>query len=1039
MINVHKKRSVVLGGRLMGFCLLLLLIIQSPIVFGQTRVQISGTVTGEEGDLLSGVSIKTSDGSSTAATDDDGTFAIQVPANSVLVFSYLGYTTQEIAVGQSNQQVDVVLQIEQSALDEVVVVGYGTQRREAVTGSVASIGGDDLRDVPSANISQALQGRLPGVQMTQTSTRPGEGMQIRIRGSRSLTASNDPLLVLDGIPFAGDLQDIDPNSIKSIDVLKDASATAIYGSRGANGVILVTTERGVKGQDARISYSAFDGVKDVFSKFPMMNGPQFARLRAEAIRTSEELGVGAQYPNSADETEGEAAGVDTDWQDLLYETGRTMSHDLRISKGSERGNYSVGMGYFKDKGVLPTNEYSRISLRAAVDQEVGKYLRFGLTSNSSYSFRGGNQVGVGSALASSPLASPYDADGNLKRATFVSQDPWRVYTRQSIRDMKDLWLDESKTFGSYNNLYGEVSIPGVEGLKYRLNLGLNIRQTAGGTFTGIGVTSAIDPEAPSSARIDHSMTTDWAVENLLTYDRTFGGKHNFNVVALYSAQENRFNRSRISALDLPADHFQYYNLGFAQGEITINPDDQIYRKSGLISWMGRVMYDYDNRYMLSATLRSDASSVLAPGHQWHTYPAISAGWNIASESFMSDVTWLNQLKLRVGYGETSNQAVGPYGTLGRLSVRPYNFGDLGDESYQTGYYISELPNPSLGWEYTETWNFGLDFGLWGNRLTGTIEYYRQHTKDILLRVDLPNTTGVPSYLSNIGETENKGLELSLNGVIIESDEPDGFTWEAGINVYANRNKLLALTSGQERNEGNSWFVGYPINVIYDYEKIGLWQEGDPYLDILEPGGNVGMIKVKYAGEFDADGTPVRAIGAADRQILKYDPNFEGGFSTRFSYKRFDLGLVGTFKNGGLAISRLYGGSEYLNLLTGRRNNINVDYWTPENRDAKYPRPGGLSAADNQKYANTMSYFDGTYLKVRTITLGYNFERGNWMDKVGITALRLYATASNPFVMFSPYHRESGMDPETNSGGRLPVISTNAPSTRSYLFGLNLTF
>lgn len=1023
----------------MGFCLLLLLIIQSPIVFGQTRVQISGTVTGEEGDLLSGVSIKTSDGSSTAATDDDGTFAIQVPANSVLVFSYLGYTTQEIAVGQSNQQVDVVLQIEQSALDEVVVVGYGTQRREAVTGSVASIGGDDLRDVPSANISQALQGRLPGVQMTQTSTRPGEGMQIRIRGSRSLTASNDPLLVLDGIPFAGDLQDIDPNSIKSIDVLKDASATAIYGSRGANGVILVTTERGVKGQDARISYSAFDGVKDVFSKFPMMNGPQFARLRAEAIRTSEELGVGAQYPNSADETEGEAAGVDTDWQDLLYETGRTMSHDLRISKGSERGNYSVGMGYFKDKGVLPTNEYSRISLRAAVDQEVGKYLRFGLTSNSSYSFRGGNQVGVGSALASSPLASPYDADGNLKRATFVSQDPWRVYTRQSIRDMKDLWLDESKTFGSYNNLYGEVSIPGVEGLKYRLNLGLNIRQTAGGTFTGIGVTSAIDPEAPSSARIDHSMTTDWAVENLLTYDRTFGGKHNFNVVALYSAQENRFNRSRISALDLPADHFQYYNLGFAQGEITINPDDQIYRKSGLISWMGRVMYDYDNRYMLSATLRSDASSVLAPGHQWHTYPAISAGWNIASESFMSDVTWLNQLKLRVGYGETSNQAVGPYGTLGRLSVRPYNFGDLGDESYQTGYYISELPNPSLGWEYTETWNFGLDFGLWGNRLTGTIEYYRQHTKDILLRVDLPNTTGVPSYLSNIGETENKGLELSLNGVIIESDEPDGFTWEAGINVYANRNKLLALTSGQERNEGNSWFVGYPINVIYDYEKIGLWQEGDPYLDILEPGGNVGMIKVKYAGEFDADGTPVRAIGAADRQILKYDPNFEGGFSTRFSYKRFDLGLVGTFKNGGLAISRLYGGSEYLNLLTGRRNNINVDYWTPENRDAKYPRPGGLSAADNQKYANTMSYFDGTYLKVRTITLGYNFERGNWMDKVGITALRLYATASNPFVMFSPYHRESGMDPETNSGGRLPVISTNAPSTRSYLFGLNLTF
>jgi len=1044
---IYKTRIAAVGGKLVGFCLLLLLIFHSPLAVGQTGVRISGTVSGDDGVPLSGVSIRTSDGSASTSTDNDGQFMIQAPANSALVISYLGYTTQEITVGGSDQQLTVTLQTEASTLDEVVVVGYGTQRKEAVTGSVASISGDVMREVPSANITQALQGRLPGVQMTQTSTRPGAGMQIRIRGTRSLTASNDPLLVLDGIPFAGSINDIDPNSIKSIDILKDASATAIYGSRGANGVILVTTHRGQKGQEARISYNAFDGVKNAFSKFPMMNGPQFARLRAEALRTAEELGRGATYPNSSDESD----DVNTDWQDLLYQTGRTMSHDLNVSKGSEKGNYSIGMGYFNDKGVMPTNAYSRISLRAAVDQEAGKYFRFGLTSNSSYGFTEGNQVGVGDALGSSPLASPYDTDGNLKRATFASQDVYKVWTKETIRDVRDLWLSETKTLGSYNNIYGEVKVPGVEGLQYRLNLGLNVRQTAGGSFTGIGVTNPTDPNAPSGASINHSLTTNWAIENLLTYDRTFAGKHSVNVVALYSAQENRYNSSAISAIDIPADHFQYYNLGFAEGEVTINPADQGYSKSGLVSWMGRVMYAYDDRYMLSATLRSDASSVLAPGHKWHTYPAISAGWNIANESFMANNAWLNQLKLRVGYGETSNQAVGPYATLGRLNTRPYNFGDVGEDSYAIGYYISELPNQNLGWEYTETWNFGLDFGLLGNRLTGTIEYYKQHTKDILLRVDLPSTTGVGSYVSNIGETENKGLEFSLNGVLVESDEPGGFTWEAGINLYANRNKLLALTSGQERNEGNWWFVGHPINVIFDYEKDGLWQEGDPYLDILEPGGNVGMIKVKYTGEFNADGTPVREIGADDRQILKFDPNFEGGFNTRFGYKGFDLGLVATFKNGGRLISALYGGTSYLNLLSGRHNNVNVDYWTPENRNGSYPRPGGITAGDNPKYANTLGYFDASYLKVRTITLGYNFDGRQWMDRIGVNQLRLYVTAQNPFVLFSPYHKESGMDPETNSYGdqnqavtgqiqsRLPIVASNAPSTRSYLIGVNLTF
>jgi len=456
------------------------------------------------------------------------------------------------------------------------------------------------------------------------------------------------------------------------------------------------------------------------------------------------------------------------------------------------------------------------------------------------------------------------------------------------------------------------------------------------------------------------------------------------------------------------------------------------------------MYDYDNRYMLSATLRSDASSRLAPEHRWHTYPAVSAGWNVANESFMKGIDWINMLKLRVGYGQTSNQAIAPYATLGRLSTRPYNFGE---ENYAVGYYVTQLPNSNLGWEFSETWNYGLDFSLLSNRLSGTIEYYTTHTKDLLLGVGLPPTSGVQSYTANIGQTQNKGIELTLNGTILAGGR-DGLTWDLGVNLYANRNKLTALASGATQDVGNSWFVGYNINAIYDYEKIGLWQEGDPHLDILEPGGKVGMIKVKYTGGYNDDGTPVRPINADDRQVMNVDPDFEGGFNTRLAYKGFDLSVVGFFKSGGLLVSTLYGSGGYLNTLTTRNNNVKVDYWTPENTDAKYPNPAGPLSGDNPKYGSTLGYFDASFLKLRTISLGYDFNRS--LIKSPNMRLRGYFTVQNPFVMFSPYHRESGMDPETNSFGdensavssypnRILTIGTNAPATRNYVVGLNLVF
>ena len=483
--------------------------------------------------------------------------------------------------------------------------------------------------------------------------------------------------------------------------------------------------------------------------------------------------------------------------------------------------------------------------------------------------------------------------------------------------------------------------------------------------------------------------------------------------------------------------------------------------------MGRVMYSYDNKYMISAALRSDASSRLAPGHKWHTYPAVSVGWNIARESFMENVKWVDNLKLRVGYGETSNQSINPYSTLGGLAIRNYNFGD----TYRAGYYVNALPNPELGWEYSKTWNFGLDFSLFNGRLYGSFEYYTQKTEDILLDVSLPSTSGVSSYTGNIGNTENKGFELTLNGIII--DNKNGWNWEAGINLYANRNKLTKLTGTepivlsdgtvqQERDEANRWFVGYPIDVIYDYEYEGLWNQSDivtgpdgkTNLEILEPGGNLGMIKVKYTGDYDANGMPTRAIGADDRQIISMEPDLIGGFNTTVGYKGFDLTVIGAFQIGGKLISAIHSSNGYLNMLTGRRGQLDVDYWTEQNTGAKYPKPGGIQSGDNPKYGSTLGYFNAGYLKFRTITLGYNFENLKAIKDLGISRLRLYASIQNPLVLFSPFNNESGLDPETNSWAnqntavgvdgytgkhKMPIVGYNTPATRNFLFGLNVTF
>jgi TonB-dependent starch-binding outer membrane protein SusC len=996
-------------------------------------IPVTGKITDENGAAISGASIAIKGSQTGTTTNEAGNFSLNAQPGKILIISAVGFATKEISVENNGGSfnTEVMLANENKNLEEVVVIGYGTQRKEAVTGSVASISGKEMREVPSSNISQALQGRLAGVDIAQTSTRPGSVMQIRIRGQRSLSADNNPLIVLDGIPFMGSLNDINPNDIKSIDVLKDASATAIYGSRGANGVIMVTTEKGVKNKKPIIKYDSFTGAQKVFAKYPMMNGPQFVALREAR----------GQFVNGPDESN----EINTDWQDLFYQTGIVTDHNIGLVGGSETGSYNFGLGYHLNQGVVPTQQFKRYTIRGSVDQNIGKLFRVGFTSTSNFNQTDGNQVGLYGVLSMSPIASPLNPDGSNKRIIRSAADDSYIWTKDIVDSLRtnDLWLNETRGFATYNAIYGEVKAPFLDGLKYRVNLGLNYIQNNNGSYTGQGVGSP-NPGTISNASVDNRSTYHWALENILSYDKTFGGKHTVNAIALFSSEQSTYSRSNMTGQDIPVDAFQFYNIGQANGQIIVNPAAQDYQQWGLLSAMGRIMYSYDNRYMISATLRSDGSSRLADGNEWFTYPAVSVGWNIANENFMNSVTLLNSLKLRAGYGITSNQSIAPYATLGRLDTRPYNFGS----TFNTGYFVSQLPNDNLGWEFSKTWNLGLEFAMLKNRLSGTIEFYETNTEDILLGLGLPPTSGVSGYTANIGSTQNKGIEISLNGTII--DNPNGVTWDAGLNFFANRNELTSLASGQTRDEANWWFVGHNINAIFDYRRTGLWQADDKHLNILEPGGAVGMIKVNYNGDYNADGTPVRAIGPADREVMDVDPKWQGGFNTRVAYKGFDLSVVGFYRHGGILFSTIHGSNGYLNLLTGRRNNIDVDYWTPENTNAKYPNPAGPISNDNPKYGSTLSYFDGSFMKIRTMTLGYDFNRS--VIKGSNVRLRAYFTAQNPFVMFSEFHKESGLDPETNSFGnenaavnlsgnlrRLLTVGFNTPSTRNYIFGINLTF
>lgn len=996
----------------------LLLLCFVPLWVMAQTITVTGTVKDAIGDPVIGASILETGTSNGTITDIDGNFSLTVSSQGKITVSFIGYKTQEINV-QGRSRIDVTLQDDTEVLDEVVVVGYGTAKKSDVTGSIATVNEKTLKQVPVSNVAQSMQGRISGVQVQQTSTRPGQDSQIRIRGTRSLTASNDPLLIVDGIPFGGSMNDIAPDEIKSVDILKDASATAIYGFRGANGVILITTNRG-NYTKSTVSYNGYAGFGKVAKKYKVFDADEFVQYKNQPGNTSWQL--------LAQEEEGLQKGTNTNWQDLLYKTAMIQSHDLSVSGGSENLSGSVGLGYYDETAVLPGQDYTRYSVRAALDFKVNKWLKFGLNTQNSFGLTNGETASnMFDLLVNSPLVNPWDDNGELIKQPHAPRED--SYNPLLIKD-SNLWTQERKRFNTLNSLYAEIQF--LPELKYRVNVGLNYSHEDYGDF--YASESNFKAGGLSSASTEYTTSYNYAVENLLYFDKTFNQKHRFGVTLMQSVEDSYFRFSTVNGTDMTADYMQYYNLGMANNGVSVNANDQRYYRKSLLSYMGRVNYSFDSRYMATLTFRSDGSSVLSKGHKWHTYPAIALAWNIKNENFMQKFDWLDILKLRVGYGETSNQSVDPYSTLGRLSQNKYNFGT----DYVYGYYLTSLANPEVGWEFTKSYNAGIDWTVLGGRLSGSFDVYLQKTNDLLVNQSLPGSSGVPgTILTNVGKTENKGFEMAIRSQNFVGRNAGDFTWDTSFNLSLNRNKLVSLYSGVTQDEGNGWFVGQPIDVIYDYNKLGIWQTSEAE-EAAKFGCVPGDIKIEDYYKDDV-------IDAKDRHIVgKFQPDFEFGFTNSFTYKNFDMDIVTYGQVGGTLVSTIHQDQAYLNRLDGRRNNLKVDYWRENNPTNAFPR---VNSSVSTTYYSTLGYYDATYWKIKTITLGYTIPE-NITKKWNISSLRVYFSCNNVATLFSPYMNDvGGVDPQPtgyftqeNGGGkqqtRQLTVGLNTPPARQFLFGIN---
>ncbi len=986
---------------------------------------ISGTVTDETGQPLPGVSIAVKGTATGTITGVDGEYHLtRVPANATLLFSFVGMKAQEIAVN-GRSRISVTLEQETIGLDEIVAVGYGTARKKDVTGSVSSVSGKRLAETATFSAAKALQGKAAGVVVQQTNAKPGEDPAVMIRGNRSLKATNAPLYVVDGIPLVVGLSEISQSDIESIDILKDASATAIYGSRGANGVVLITTKKGKAGKVV-VEYNAYYGFEKAAKKIDLFNGPEWTGFIREAYRTAGKYPAEPSYamdltmipvgqendPNGIAYKIKEAYDEDgswhperlpsTDWMGAVLRTGQITNHEISVRGGTEKLKVLASATYFDEQGIVKTQDYSRYSVRVNFDWELSDIFTLGGQTQFSHFDRNDGPNVFDGIKNLFPLANIYDENGgpvNRPGNDPVLWNPVLNITEAKVKYRKERYL------GSY---YLEVKLP--SGFRFRSNFGLDVGPYYDQRFYG---SRSSDRQGGNPRAGNGSDTrTMYTWENLLYRDKTLNS-HRIGLTLLQSVQQEKYEKARITVMDLPYESQRWYNAGSAP---TISSVESKYTRWQLASFMGRINYSCKDRYLLTASARYDGSSRLAEGHKWVLFPSAALAWRISEEGFMQGTGTLDNLKLRLGFGITGNTAIDPYKTSGNLDYARYNFGS----SNVMAFYQNEMPNSDLSWEKTRQWNAGIDFGFFRNRINGVIDLYLQNTDDLLMDRQLPQVSGFNSVVYNIGKTRNKGIEITLNTEIIRARD---LNWNSTFIFARNKEEIVELYGGKNDDTGNKWFIGEPLSVFYDYKFAGIWQLGEEaeaagYGSSFVPG----TIKVE-------DTHPDGKITAEDRVVLGSSrPKFTASFSGNLQYKNADLSFF---------LNASYG--NMLNFdrnmsFNGRYNSVKVNYWKVTGYDAagkpvasngsnEAPRPD--NAVENPPYRDAMNYFKASFLRLSNATLGYTIPQ-TLVSRAGISRLRFYLSVQNVFCITD----FPGTDPESGK-------NFNAPMPRTFLAGVNL--
>ena len=954
---------------------------------------ISGAVTDTTGAPLTGVSVQAKGTSTVVSTDLSGRYRIENTAqDAVLIFSFLGYKTQEVP-WSGEGALDIVMRQNLTGLDEVVVVGYGTQKKSSLTGAVASLNLEGSEAVPNLNIAQAIQGKMPGVLISTSAGGAVANQAIMIRGRNSILASNSPLIVVDGIPYSGSLKDLNPNDVKSIEVLKDASAAAIYGSRGANGVILVTTKLGTEGKP-QISYNGYYSVQR-FVKLPdLMTGPEFYAYKMER---------GAELM-TASEKEVYESGESVDWLDLATREGASTEHNLSVSGGFKETKYYVSGGVLKVKGLAVNDDYLRVSSRINLDSKITSWLTVGTRTQLSYDDRGGispTWAGDQGVFSMNPLTRAYDENGKLSIYPWT-EDPYFVNPLQGT-----LATNEDETNQVITNNYLIVELPFIPGLQYRINAGFKIRFQDDKTYYGRNTATGLNSGGWAGTNALRSNSR--VIENILDYDRVFG-KHALFLTGVYSFQSEKDQNTSVTMQGFPHDFLSWYSVPQAQ----VKEPTYSFNETALISQMLRVNYTYDDRYLLTFTGRRDGYSGFGSKTKWGIFPSIAAGWNIANEEFFRPKNVVNELKLRVSYGLNGNQAIGAYETISRLGQMDYVQGG----TTLAGYVPSNLGVDNLGWESTKTFNMGLDFGLLSGRFTGDINYFRSRTSHLLLNRAISAVHGFTSITQNIGKTENRGIEFAVTSRNINKKD---FQWTTDLNATWLNNRIVSLyneldADGNELDDvANLWFIDQPIRVNFGYVWDGIWQENEA-AKAAEYGTKPGFVKIR---DVNGDGQ----ITADDRQIVgQRDPSFIWGMTNTWRYKDLSLSVFMQGVQGVTKPNPFLLDDEALNGLDTRRNITNKNFWTPDNPNNEHPKNENIAWLQGGQKPMTLE--KANFLRVRDITLSYDLAN-HLLNKRLFNKMQVYFTGRNLFTVT----KWTGLDPELDAQQSVPL-------QKEFVVGLN---